>query len=139
MKKINQSGFSLIELILVILIIGIIAAIAVPSLLKAKDMAEMGGAYTTMRTFSTLQVKYYSQKNRFGKITELNDGQEINIGTNNGNSMNRGKFVYTMNPSLPTDAELRSQYTIIATRPGIGTEPPTILEVNESGRIIGIF
>ncbi len=139
MQNNNQSGFSLIELILVVVIIGIVAAIAVPSLVKAKEMAENGGAYSTMRTLATLQVRYYSSHNRFGRISEVNDGQYVNLGINVGNSVSRGRFTYTMNPANPTDADLRSAYTLIATRPGIGTAPPTVIEVNQSGSITGVF
>lgn len=129
----------MIELILVVVIIGIVAAIAVPSLVKAKEMAENGSAYSTMRSISTLQVRFYSQNNRFARISEINDGQEVNLGTNMGNSLIRGKFTYTMNPEAPTDENLRSSYTLIATRPGVGAEPPTVLEVTQSGQITGIF
>ena len=42
--KQNETGFSLIELLIVIVIIGIIAAIAVPNLLASRRAANEGAA-----------------------------------------------------------------------------------------------
>src|ERR1700690_931322 len=58
MKKRNNKGFSLIELLIVVAIIGIIVAIAIPNLLNAIQRAKQKRTMGDMRTSGTAAEAY---------------------------------------------------------------------------------
>ena len=81
MKK-SQSGFSLIELIIVLLVISIIAAIAIPNLLAARRAANEGSAISSLRTLHGAQAIYHTSiggGNYAGTIST--DGDSVGLST----------------------------------------------------------
>lgn len=62
-KRATNSGFSLIELLIVVAIILIVAAIAIPSLMRAKIAANQSSAVESCRTVTSAEVIYYTEYN----------------------------------------------------------------------------
>lgn len=80
MRK-RQTGFSLIELLIVVAIILIIAAIAIPSYLSSRMTANEASAVANVRTLSTAETAYAASYAAIGysnSLADLSDGGSSN-------------------------------------------------------------
>jgi prepilin-type N-terminal cleavage/methylation domain-containing protein len=134
----REEGFSLIEVLLVVVIIGIVAAMAVPAYQKGMWAAENGSAFGTMRTIASSQVTFYTQNNRFARLDEINAALGNGVGTQVGDKLVRGKYVFEMTPARPEDQELTTGYLITATRDVTG-DAMYQYELDQSGRIVQVY
>ncbi len=134
----NQSGFSLIELLIVCVVIGVLAGLAIPGLLKSKQVAENESAYNLMRAMISSELAYNSTNGRYARLDELNTLSQNGLGTiSTTNTLVHGKYTFTMSPSNPTDAQLKSAYHITAVKNSLtGGETPYTLDLDETGKII---
>jgi prepilin-type N-terminal cleavage/methylation domain-containing protein len=95
----TNSGFSLLELLIVVAIILIIATIAIPSLLKSRQAANESAAVANLRTLNTAQVAYSStHSGAYGALTDLETAGLTD--TSFSNPLGKSGYVYTITLSL---------------------------------------
>jgi len=71
----KQSGFTLIEILVVMAILGLLAAIAIPSYQQAIRKSNRADAQISMSRLATLQERYFFQNNNYtGDFADLISG-----------------------------------------------------------------
>ena len=77
MKKIfadKESGFSLVELMIVVGIIGILATMAMPKFQEFQSKAKMAEAKTSLSHLYTMQHSYFLENDEYQDFSEINFG-----------------------------------------------------------------
>jgi len=74
----QQSGFSLMELLVVVIIIVIIAAIAIPSFVKSRKAANETSTIASFRTIQGAQTVYFATNAGYGTFGQLSAAGTLN-------------------------------------------------------------
>jgi type IV pilus assembly protein PilA len=116
----GQTGFTLVELLIVVVVIGILAAIALPSFLSQTAKAKQAGALKYIGVINRSQQMYFLEHNLFAPspvelgfdLASAPDGYTYSVTTN--------QSIMTSTQAIPTQSTLRSYAGVAFTNMGAG-------------------
>jgi prepilin-type N-terminal cleavage/methylation domain-containing protein len=112
-KRVESSrGFSLLELLIVVAVILVIATIAIPSLLRSRQLANENSAVANLRTISNAEAAYLSASGGYyGTVSHLVSAELLDDRFDGGSisgysySITASRFAFTAMAS-PTSANM---------------------------------
>ena len=67
----KQTGFTLIELMVVVVIVGVLAAFAIPNFLRYRVQAMQAEARSNLGTIFVGEVSFFTERKEFGNFTDI--------------------------------------------------------------------
>jgi len=107
-KKRNQSGVTLLELLTVIVIIGVLTSVAIPSYRRYTMRAQRSDATAALLRIAAAQEKFYLQNNTY--TTTIGAG-----GLNLGSTTNSERGWYSLTIAAPAGLTIGTGYLATAT------------------------
>lgn len=117
-KKLNNKGFTIVELLIVIVIIGILATIGFVSFANAQNKAKKSKAEATVSQVKSKLGEYFSEFNSYPKDkTSLSSYLTENGGTSTNSEFSNEAYNYTSTPGTCTEAAKDcTSYTLTAAK-----------------------
>jgi len=125
MKRLQQSGFTLIELMTVVAIVGVLLMLAYPNYRENVDNSDRALARTGLVSLSGSLEQYYAENNSYLGATMTNIAHPTTVPLNTGD-----RAVYTLNFSVTDNG---GTYTAVATPIIAATGSRTVYSLSSIG------
>ncbi len=134
MKARNDSGFTLIEMMIVLEIIAILSVITFPALMRQRIQANEVATVENLRTICTAQINFNTVNMRYGTFEELTagDGASRYLDGLWAQNVVRREYTYAVS-DLTNDT-----FTVTATPVELGTSGVRTFMVTEAGVVLAL-